>query len=321
MVIAVRRQIPWLLFGEGWNPLRPLVHWYNSRVVDGYVSEIFEARFRLHQDVYKTQAVRDSKCLVDLFIKNYLADETSNIYVMDPAFKSAAMDQLKLFLFAGQDTTSSTICYVFYNVSQNPSVLAHLRSEYNNTFTPDLTRAEDLLAEQPHLLNRLPYTLAVIKETLRLFPTLSSTRTGDAGTFLVGDDGLRYPTEGCIVWSVHHSIHRDNSFWSDPDAFIPERWLVPSEHPLYPVRGAWRPFELGPRQCIGQELAIMIIKIVMVLTLRDLKISSAYDEWDRMKTVKGLRTVGSERAYQAWNGTPNAGFPCKVEIEMTGRET
>lgn len=47
------------------------------------------------------------------------------------------------------------------------------------------------------------------------------------------------------------------------------------------VKDAWRPFEKGPRTCIGQELALLEMKIIMVMTLRYFDIKADYEEWDR----------------------------------------
>lgn len=199
-------------------------------------------------------------------------------------------------------------------VSEHPSALNCLRAEYDEVITSNISETASLIVAQPQLLNKLPYTSAVIKETLRLFPAPSSTRAGEPGIFVQGEDGRQYPTEGCLVWSVHQAIHRDPSYWSEPDSFIPERWLVPPEHALYPVKGAWRPFEFGPRNCIGQKLATMLMKLTLIMVVRKFRIRSAYHEWNQLNPARGKKTVAGERAYQAWNGTPDAGLPCRVEL-------
>lgn len=85
--------------------------------------------------------------------------------------------------------------------------------------------------------------------------------------------------------------------------------------PLYPVKGAWRPFEFGPRNCVGQELAMLEIRVVLALTVREFDFSDAYAEWDRCNPGKGGR-VGGERGYQVLLGGahPQGGFPCRVRF-------
>lgn len=238
---------------------------------------------------------------------------------MDAIFKGFAMSQIKLFIFAGHDTTSSTLDYIFYLLSKSPSALQRLRAEHRKVFALDFKETASMIIDNPHLLNQLPYTVAVIKETLRLFPPASSPREGELGFFVTDEQGRQFPTEGCLVWSVHHAVQRNLAYWPQPDSFFPERWLVPKGDPLYPIEGAWRPFELGPRQCIGQQLAMTEMKIVLALTIREFNIRPAYEEWDHLNPKAGPKTVDGERAYQIvrGGGHPSDAFPCRVSM-VTG---
>ena len=235
--------------------------------------------------------------------------------VVDSTFKVAATCQIRTFLFAGHDTSSSTLCYCYHLLSIHPQIRDKLIKEHNQILGQDPTQSPLRVSEKPHLLNKLPYTSAVIKETLRLYPPASSTRNGEPGTTVVVPDGRHYPTEGMMVWSNHVAIHRDPSVWKQPEKFVPERWLVGQDDPLYPAhQGAWRPFEHGPRSCMGQELALIEIKLILVLTMREFRIESAYEELDMSNPPKGLKTLNGDRAYQIQLGAahPPDGFPCAV---------
>ena len=315
MVSALRRQIPWLSYGtelniwQRWHPVRPIMHWYNTRIMNSYVTRELEERFASQRD--GVDSVKHSKSIIDLALKEYLKEATSKDF-LDPLFKTIVIGQIKLFLFSGHDTTSSSICHIFHCLSKCPSALQRLRAEHDSVLGPS-AEAASAIAENPHLLSQLPFTLAVIKETLRLFPSVSSTRAGETG-FAVVEDGTFYPTEGCLVWSIHQTIHRDLAYWPSPDDFIPDRWLVAPSDPLYPVKGAWRPFEFGPRNCIGQELAMLEMKAAIVMTVREFDVKTVYEEWDTLYPRKGPKTVAGERAYQAISGGPSDGLPCRVEI-------
>ncbi|KAI9849674.1 MAG: hypothetical protein M1837_002799 [Sclerophora amabilis] len=322
LAAALRRQIPWLSFGtelniwQRWHPVRPIMHWYNTRIMDKYITKELNSRYAIQKD---RNELKRSKSIIDLALKSYLQESATNDSnksvddSMDPAFKSFIVGHIKSFLFTGHDTTSSSICYTLHLLSQHPSALHRLRAEHDTVFTADTAATSSLVSQKPHLLNQLPFTLAVIKETLRLFPVVSSTRSGESGFSIISEDGTPYPTDGCLVWSLPHAIQRDSAYWPSPDTFIPERWLAAPGDPLYPVKGAWRPFEFGPRNCIGQELAMLEIKIALVLTARELNIRSVYEEFDKMKPRKGPKTVAGERAYQAISGGPSDGLPCRVE--------
>lgn len=76
-------------------------------------------------------------------------------------------------------------------------------------FGLDIDQTSSIISAKPHLLNQLPYTVAVIKETLRLFSPSSTTRAGEPGFSVISSDGLEYPTDGLMVWSSHDTIHHD----------------------------------------------------------------------------------------------------------------
>jgi cytochrome P450 len=80
-----------------------------------------------------------------------------------------------------------------------------------------------------------------------------------------------------MIWVNVHTIHRRADLFPNPDEFIPERFLE-QEIP----KDAWRQFEKGPRSCIGQELALLEMKIILALMIRDFEMRAAYEEWDRM---------------------------------------
>ena len=287
--------------------------------MDCYMARELDRCFSAYQESAGTKGQKHGtpKPVVDLALDEYLKDNSGlgASHSMDPIFKRFAISQMKVFILAGHDTTSSALCYICYLLSQNPLALQKVRAEHDNVFGSNLNQTHAKITANPQALNQLPFTVAVIKESMRLFPSSSSTRKGETG-FSLQEGGLRYPTEGCIVWSLHQAIHRNPRDWPQPDAFIPKRWIVSNGDPLYPIKDAWRPFEFGPRNCIGQELAMLEIKIFIIMTLRESNIVPSYDEWDRVKGKQEPKTVHGERAYQVLDGTtrPADGFPCRVTI-------
>jgi cytochrome P450 len=283
-----------------------------------YISSELDKRFAEYQS---NENPAGSRSIIDLVLESYMSESPSskNSKHLDPTFKSWATTQIRLFLFAGHDSTSSTICYCFYLLSKHPDALSRIRSEHDSVFGTDLSTVPTQLNSHPHLINALPYTLAVIKESLRLFPPASAFRGGLPGISLQHPTtGTRYPTEGMNIWVLHNALHRNPTYWKDPNSFIPERWLVGPQDPLYPVKGGWRPFEFGARNCIGQALVMLDVRIVLAMTLRGLEVRDAYEEWDLKNPGKahGVKTVNGERAYQvsAGGAHPADGFPCRVSV-------
>ncbi|CRK28781.1 hypothetical protein BN1723_005918 [Verticillium longisporum] len=170
-----------------------------------------------------------------------------------------------MFLFAGHDTTSSALCFAYNRLHNNPDSLARLRAEHDAVFGPDPSTAASQIAATPTLLNQLPYTTAVIKETLRLDAFVSSVRQGHPDFFLTHPETRKvYPTDGFMLISSGYLLH--------------QRWLAREGDPLWPVKDGWRPFKLGPRACIGQELALTELRMILAMAVRDLKTTPQYAE-------------------------------------------
>ena len=326
MVTALQRQIKWSTFGidpnpfEGVNVLRPLVHWYNTRVMNLYLSRQLDMRY----SNANTDAIK-GKSMVDLALKSHISNlpslrqaTSASSPMIDAEFKEPLISQIKMFFLAGHDTTSASAVYMYHLLAKHPSILTRVQEEHNFVFGPTISALPTILASNPYTLNELPVTLAVIKETLRLFPPAATVRAGQPDFFLFSSSTkTSFPTEKCLVWSTHYGLHRNPRYWVRPDEFLPERWLVSEDDPLHPVKDAWRPFEKGPRNCIGQEVAVAELKVILALTVRELQIEDAYKEWDLQKGTAEKERAGveGERAYQYIRngGHPAELYPCRVK--------
>ena len=148
--------------------------------MDRYISRELENQFAHNQEIVETQGpkLRKSKTIIDLALDKNLEEQAvpDSVRNMDATFKKYAISQMKVFILAGHDTTSSTLCYIFYLLSINPGALEHVQAEHDKVFGTDRNETQSVVTENPHFLNQLPYTVAVIKETMRLFPAASGTR-------------------------------------------------------------------------------------------------------------------------------------------------
>jgi cytochrome P450 len=287
---------PW----QGVDLLRPLKLWWNARKLDGSINRELDLKIqRRAQELEGGEGTtrRKKRSVLDLALDAYekemmLSDQTgsqqpgTNSRITSPSqlpsgLRIDVVDQLKAFIFAGHDTTSSTLSYTFYLLHRYPEAHGKLKAELDAFFPPG-TSASERIKQEPHVLNKLEYTSSVIKETLRLFPAASTVRYFDskrpAAHAFVTDPRTkqRYPISDCAIWPVVHLIHRNKRFFPQPTHFIPERF-IPSRTPfpdaeLFTDAGkdAFRPFEKGPRNCIGQELAMLEARIILALTVREL---------------------------------------------------
>ncbi|KAL8801108.1 MAG: hypothetical protein Q9182_004701 [Xanthomendoza sp. 2 TL-2023] len=320
LLSAFRNQVKWSpvlndpnLF-RVYNPIKFIIYRMNTSTMNRYLDKVLEQRFVTRRGEEVTVS-KGSKPIIDLALDTYLQETgQSGASALPKHFKRSAIDQFKTFLFAGHDTTSSTACYIIHLLSKHPAVLDKVCQEHDEVYGSDTSKTAAAITEDPRSLNRLPYTMAVIREVLRLYPPVSTARQGDPDTHL-HYNGKEYPTEGYMVWAVSYAMHRQPELWPNPEEFIPERFLVQEGDPLFPPKGAWRPFEHGPRNCIGQELAYIELKIFMVLTLRDFDIRPAYEDRDKLDGKdRSAYTINGDRAYQVLMATakPALGYPAKV---------
>jgi cytochrome P450 len=328
---AMRKSLGWMPDTQSLNPF----HWYNplrsifwkyyKYHMDWYLGKVLDERF-VTREANKQMNTR-KKSGIDLALEAWVNTSgqpaSSATATMDAEFRKYAIDQLHTLLFAGHDTTASTLCYCYYLLSKHPQALLKMRQELDEVFGNGVSAGEKL-KQSPYLINKCDYTLAVVKETLRLFTPGSTVRRGRKDCFIRDPtSGSMLPTEGYLVWIPSFSMHRDPRYWSDPHAFCPERFLPGNIDKL--VAGAFRPFEKGPRNCIGQELALMELRIILACTMREFDVSAAYDElqtlsgdgslWAKEKAFRaGPQECFGDEAYQVLLAAakPREGMPVRI---------
>lgn len=159
--------------------MRPIRRWQHRRDMDAYISKVLDQRFATRHEREKRKSVID--LALETYVKEQKNASVNQAKSLDPTFKRIAVNQIKMFVFAGHDTTSATICYAYHLLSKSPEALAKIRAEHDAIFGKSVDEAGEKICGSPHLLNQLPYTVAVIKETLRLYPPASTLRAGAAG--------------------------------------------------------------------------------------------------------------------------------------------
>ncbi|KAF1962666.1 cytochrome P450 [Byssothecium circinans] len=326
------------------HPLRRPVQWYYGRVMDLFIKEELQKRFeemKVERAGDASKRAGKAKSVIALALEDYLAqkslDDKQEVYgnaKLEEGFARIAANQIRMFIFAGNDSTAATLVYIYHLLSKNPEALSKLRLEHDAVFGSDPINSGDILREDAARINQCPYTLAVVKETLRLFPPSSSLRDGRAGASLIDALGNVVPTEHLNVATIHLYIHTHPRFWPKPLDFLPERWTAAPDDDLYPkaVLSAYRPFEHGSRNCIAQTLVYNELRVALIMTARRFDIKPAYEEWDakrreregyftalmRKLGLKGeeCRTVDGERAYQTTRTGSHAAdrYPCRVSL-------
>lgn len=166
-------------------------------------------------------------------------------------------DQLMHLLFGGHDTTSSTLSFLFYELSRYPDVLARVAQERERVIGDAPATAEQLMHE-------LPYLSMAIDETLRLYPPVWFGPRMSVRPFTFA--GYRVPAGVHVIHSSWVS-HRLPEVFPNPEAFIPERFSPEARREL--PSGAYIPFGGGQRICIGKRFGQLVVKAVACTVLRN----------------------------------------------------
>ncbi|THV01322.1 cytochrome P450 monooxygenase [Dendrothele bispora CBS 962.96] len=167
-------------------------------------------------------------------------------------------------LVAGSDTTSHSIAAIVYYITRDPRIQKKLQEELD-------AHISDTGPVSSDSVKHLPYLLACINEGLRLFSTVPIGLPR-----VVPEGGLAFMghffPEGTILSVPSYTIHRDPAVWGDdPEVYRPERWLEADKDRSVLMHKAFTPFSIGPRACIGRNIAMLEMEIA---------IASVMHEWD-----------------------------------------
>ncbi|KAK8078731.1 hypothetical protein PG994_002538 [Apiospora phragmitis] len=308
MLLALRTLISYAKFNSLPNRLERLTPKYKRNI--DHNAKIMEdiLRPQIASRLAASDTTRDQKTIIDMAIR----EVKNSGQTPSSDFIDVVVSNIKTFLFAGHDTTAQTLGWVYWELQQHPEVLAKMRAEHDEILGPDPKRAKPILSQNHHKLNELRYTVAVIKETLRLRTPAGTIRETARDFQLIAPGGIVYPTQNAVTQTIPAVIHISPAHWPRPAEFLPERFLAnptnddddPLHHPVR-NRNAYRPFELGSTRCIGEELAMMEMKLALVFTLRELDVDCNYALWDRVvgrAVGPGEGLVDGQRAYRAGQG-------------------
>ncbi|XP_036165810.1 cytochrome P450 3A12-like isoform X1 [Myotis myotis] len=162
-----------------------------------------------------------------------------------------------IFLFAGYETTSSSLSFLMYLLATHPDVQQKLHKEIDATFPNKATPTYDALAQ-------MEYLDMVMNESLRLFPIAG--RLERLCKKDVEINGVFIP-KGTVVMVPTFILHLDPTYWTEPEEFRPERFSKENKDRINPY--IYTPFGSGPRNCIGMRFALMNMKIALVRVLQN----------------------------------------------------
>jgi cytochrome P450 len=163
-------------------------------------------------------------------------------------------DEAATLFVAGHETTATSLAWSFYLLGRHPEVRAAVQAEV------------DALDDDPGFhdaMTRLPLTLRVFKEAMRLYPPVILLPRRSLEAVEVGGQVLPPRT---VVFVSAYGVHHNPEAWPDPERFDPDRFL-PAREAERP-KGAYLPFGAGPRVCIGSHFALLEGPLVLATLMR-----------------------------------------------------
>ncbi|WP_024803441.1 cytochrome P450 [Nocardia sp. BMG51109] len=153
-------------------------------------------------------------------------------------------DELMTFIGAGMETTATALAWAWYLLGRNPDVRQRLYDELETVLGGRTPTAEDV--------DRLPWTKAVVAETMRVYPPILGL-----ARVAIGDDVLGgYPIKaGTTISIALHGLHYNDRVWDNPELFDPTRYLAENLRPAQ--KHASLPFGAGKRMCVASGFATM----------------------------------------------------------------
>ena len=165
-------------------------------------------------------------------------------------------DEVITLFLAGHETTANILSWAFHLLSTHPEVEGRLLRELDGVLGTDGRRRTPTIED----LSKLTYTRMVVDETMRLYPPAWITNR----QALAEDEILGHCIPaGAFVMVSPYVLHRHPDYWVDPDAFDPERFAPGEGRPRF----AYSPFGGGPRQCIGQSMALVDAQLGLATVL------------------------------------------------------
>ncbi|MBI5930837.1 MAG: cytochrome P450 [Chloroflexi bacterium] len=159
-------------------------------------------------------------------------------------------DEIMTLFLAGHETTANTLAWTFYLLSENPTMTDALWAELDRVLDGQVPAVENL--------SNLPYTQAVLQESMRLYPPAWVISRQAINDDEIG--GYPIPMGSAVIVSPY-VMHRNPNYWEKPEQFNPTRFLDDSRPWRPPF--SYFPFGGGARQCIGMNFAMMEAQLIL----------------------------------------------------------
>lgn len=210
---------------------------------------------------------RKRLAFMDLLVDAYLKPQDPNNSVQESKINFEGIrEEVDTFMFEGFDTTAAAVSWIIFLLGHNPQCQEKIYEEIDEIFG----REHHLEEVNQKFLAQFKYLEACVKEGLRLFPSVPMIARKLTQDIRFDDHILPKNSTAAIYL---YGLHRDEQVFSDPECFIPERFLEESVNSKRHAF-AYLPFSAGPRNCIGQKFAMIETKTLILYMVRHYRIQS-----------------------------------------------
>ncbi|MEV3961753.1 cytochrome P450 [Nocardia sp. NPDC050193] len=197
-------------------------------------------------------AGKEDRDLLDVLVSVRKEDGT-------PHFSASEVTGIFIsMMFAGHHTTSGTAAWSVIELLRHPEVLSGVVKELDELYA-------DGQEVSFHALRQIPQLEAVLKETLRLHPPLIILMRVAQGEFEVCGNRIEPGDHVAATPAISNRLPED---FPNPDSFDPGRYIDPNQEDLV-NRWTWIPFGAGRHRCVGAAFALMQLKAIFSVLLRD----------------------------------------------------
>ncbi|KAG4065341.1 hypothetical protein HA402_012783 [Bradysia odoriphaga] len=234
---------------------------------DNEPTNLIERIFRQILQSRRSTAEKKNSDFVDIL--NELIDRTkTNEYKELQITEDTIISQAVNFFLGGYETSGTTSTVLLYYLARNLNVQRNLQREIDSIYEKTNGNIDhDAIREE-----ETPYLTACINEALRLGPPLYRPERVCTKDWSYGNIRIKRTT---TIFLCLWALHRDESYFDDPDEFKPERFLPENKDRINQY--AFVPFGLGPRACIGIRFAYESLKLLFIHLIRNFEVKMRDD--------------------------------------------
>lgn len=188
--------------------------------------------------------------LLDMLL-HYQDDETNL-----PMDKKLIRDEVTTIFMAGHETTAQSLSWILYHLAKDKLISQKINAE------AEMVSGDNFLSFDS--IAQLTYSKQVIQETLRCYPPIWAFVRSP-----ICDDtihSIKIPAQSNVLLNIYGLLHHAE-YWESPESFNPEHFNSENEKKRPPY--VFIPFGAGPRVCIGQNFAMMIMHVVVNRLVKD----------------------------------------------------